>query len=197
MSIDNTLTRSEAPGADQPDGAPRGRTKNGRGLFRALWRWHFYGSFLVIPILLVLATSGLIYLFRFQIDPLFAGAMRNDLSSGASYLSLADQQAAVISGNEGAIIMSVTEPRELGDNTRFVIATADEAAKGLAPWEMATQDVYVNPATGELAGTVDPNKTVSGYALRLHSELMVGPKAERIIELGACWAVVMALTGYY
>src|SRR3954471_20558930 len=40
------------------------------GWFRAFWRWHFYASFLVIPFLLMLAVTGLIYLLRFQIEPL-------------------------------------------------------------------------------------------------------------------------------
>lgn len=42
----------------------------GSGWFRAFWRWHFYASFLVVPVLLVLASTGLVYLFRFQIEPL-------------------------------------------------------------------------------------------------------------------------------
>ena len=28
------------------------------GLFGAFWRWHFYASVLVIPILFILATTG-------------------------------------------------------------------------------------------------------------------------------------------
>ena len=33
-------------------------------------------------------------------------------------------------------------------------------------------------------------------AMRLHGELMAGPWGDHVIELGACWAIVMALTGY-
>lgn len=38
---------------------------------------------------------------------------------------------------------------------------------------------------------------MSGVAVRLHGELMAGTKGDYLIELGACWAIVMALTGYY
>ena len=53
------------PSPSRPAGARRGT-----GLFRAFWRWHFYASALVIPVLLMLAVTGLIYLFRWQIDPI-------------------------------------------------------------------------------------------------------------------------------
>ena len=37
--------------------------------YAAFWRWHFYASFVVVPVLAVLAVTGLIYLFRFQLEP--------------------------------------------------------------------------------------------------------------------------------
>ena len=38
---------------------------------------------------------------------------------------------------------------------------------------------------------------MSGIAVLLHGELMSGRVGDLVIELGACWAIVMALTGYY
>ena len=32
--------------------------------YRAIWRWHFYAGLLVAPIVLVLAITGSIYLFK-------------------------------------------------------------------------------------------------------------------------------------
>ena len=51
--------------------APAGSTgpRRGTGPFRTFRRWHFFAPALVIPILLTLAITGLIYLFRWQIDP--------------------------------------------------------------------------------------------------------------------------------
>jgi uncharacterized iron-regulated membrane protein len=59
------------------------------------------------------------------------------------------------------------------------------------------RDVYVNPYGAEVLGSLTPDDTLSGVAVRLHGELMAGPKGDYLIELGACWAIVMALTGYY
>src|SRR6187397_2071163 len=36
--------------------------------YRAVWRWHFYAGLFCIPFVLILATSGSIYLFNPQIE---------------------------------------------------------------------------------------------------------------------------------
>lgn len=36
--------------------------------FAAFWRWHFYGSLIVIPVLFVLAVTGMTYMFRAEVD---------------------------------------------------------------------------------------------------------------------------------
>ena len=36
--------------------------------YRAVWRWHFYAGLLCIPFVIVLSISGLIYLFKPQIE---------------------------------------------------------------------------------------------------------------------------------
>ena len=48
-----------------------------------------------------------------------------------------------------------------------------------------------------MLGALDPDRTLSGIAVLLHGELMAGRVGDLVIELGACWAIVMALTGYY
>ncbi len=57
-----TLGAAAPPTSDPP--APASRP-----WFAAVWRWHFFASLLVIPVLAVLAVTGLIYLLRFQLEP--------------------------------------------------------------------------------------------------------------------------------
>ncbi|HRD62610.1 MAG TPA: PepSY domain-containing protein, partial [Nocardioides sp.] len=157
----------------------------GSGWFRAVWRWHFFASFLVVPVLLLLATTGLIYLFRFQLEPLLHPALyRVDTSASGG---IAQPYLSQLSAVEQAYPGSLAEPREVGDPTIVSITTADGAGR----------DVFVDPYRIEVLGSVDPDRTLSGYAIRLHGELMAGRWGDHVIELGACWAVVMALTGYY
>ena len=40
----------------------------GTALYRTIWRWHFYAGLFVIPLILILATTGAIYLFKPQVE---------------------------------------------------------------------------------------------------------------------------------
>jgi uncharacterized iron-regulated membrane protein len=157
-------------------------------LFRAFWRWHFYAAFLVVPILLLLATTGLIYLFRFQLEPLLhADLMKVQVPTDQVAQPYAGQLKAVETAYPDATVVSMTEPKEPGRSTVFSATMPDGSPR----------DVYVNPYGAKVLGSLNPDHTLSGVAVRLHGELMAGKKGDYLIELGACWAIVMALTGYY
>jgi uncharacterized iron-regulated membrane protein len=153
-----------------------------------VWRWHFFASFLVIPVLLVLASTGLIYLFRFQLEPmLHPSLMKVEQQAHTIAQPYSTQLALVEEAYPGSTAISMTEPRNDTSPTVVSIQTAEGEAR----------DVYVNPFEPRVLGSLDPDRTLSGYAIRLHGELMAGRWGDHLIELGACWAVVMALTGYY
>jgi uncharacterized iron-regulated membrane protein len=173
--------------AREPGRRDRG-ARSGSGWFRAVWRWHFFASFLVVPVLLLLAVTGLIYLFRFQLEPLMhSDLMKVDQPPTTIAQPYVSQLAAVDHAYPGSTAVSLTEPRNDHSPTIVSIQTAAGEAR----------DVYVNPYVPEVLGSLDPDRTLSGYAIRLHGELMAGPWGDHVIELGACWAVVMAVTGYY
>jgi hypothetical protein len=62
-----TIDDAEAARGDELRAQPKPR------LFRAVWRWHFYAGLLVIPILAMLSLTGIVYLFKPQIDSVFYG----------------------------------------------------------------------------------------------------------------------------
>ena len=165
------------------------RARPRSGLFRAFWRWHFYASFLVIPVLLVLSVTGLIYLFRFQVEPLLhADVMKVSQPAGTDVPQpYAGQLAAVEKAHPEATVVSMAEPRSEGRSTVFSITEPHGAAR----------EVYVDPWTSKVLGDLDPDATLSGTAIRIHANLMSGVVGDRVLELGTCWALVMALTGYY
>jgi uncharacterized iron-regulated membrane protein len=165
----------------------RGKRGRGTGLFRAFWRWHFYASFLVIPILLILASTGLIYLFRFQLEPvLHADLMKVQQPPGLVAQPYESQLDEVRAAFPGATVVSMTEPSKPNRSTVFSVDTAG-----------GSRDVYVDPYEGKVLGSLNPDRTLSGAAILLHGELMAGRWGDYVIEIGACWALVMALTGYY
>jgi uncharacterized iron-regulated membrane protein len=177
-------TSSAPPARAEPDpSVPRSG-----GLFRSFWRWHFYASAVVIPVLLMLSVTGLIYLFRFQLEPLMHGdLMRVSAPPGRSVQPYEAQRLAVAKARPDDTIVSMTEPAARDHSTRFTVETADGQ----------TRDVFVDPYRADVLGALDPDSTLSGAAILLHGELMAGNVGDAVIELGACWAIVMAITGYY
>lgn len=183
---DDTAPEAATPPTRSPR-APRGRPTPS-GLFRAFWRWHFYASFVVVPIFAVLAVTGLVYLLRFQVEPLLhPDLMRAEAPAGQQlpYL-LSDQLDLVEQAYPDAEVSLVREGRNPDDTTAFAVTEGD-----------TTLDVFVDPWRGEVLGSLDPDTTLSGYAIRLHADLMTGLFGDRLIEVAVCWAIVMSLTGYY
>lgn len=181
----DVVARTRAP---EPTARPTRPPRTGGGLFRAVWRWHFFASFLVVPVLLVLATTGLIYLFRFQLEPLLhPHLMQVEQRPGTVAQPYSAQLAAVEDAYPDAEVVSMAEPRADDRPTVFSVVGPDGTGR----------DVYVDPYTPEVLGSMDPDTTLSGTAVRLHGELMAGEYGDLLIELAACWALVMAVTGYY
>ena len=179
-------TPAQRPPTDLTATPAAGRER--RSLFRAFWRWHFYATVLVVPVLLVLAVTGGIYLLRFQVEPaLHADVMRAQSGGQAFQQPYEAQRRAVADAYPEHVLLSMSEPRDDGRSTVF----STEAPDG------APLDVFVDPWTAQVLGALDPDTTLSGTAVRLHAELMAGRTGDVVIELAVCWSIVMALTGYY
>lgn len=183
------MTDVLTPDPTAPPHPSRPRRTTSGGWFRAVWRWHFFASFLVVPVLLLLATTGLIYLFRFQIEPLMhPDLMKVDPPAGAVAQPYLQQLAVVEKAYPGSTAVSLTEPKNAESPTVVSITTAGGQGR----------DVYVSPYGPEVLGSLNPDTTLSGTAIRLHADLMTGSRwGGYVLELGACWALVMAVTGYY
>ena len=37
-------------------------------VYRAFWRWHFYAGLLILPMLMLMALTGALYLFKGEIE---------------------------------------------------------------------------------------------------------------------------------
>ncbi|MBL8931585.1 MAG: PepSY domain-containing protein [Kineosporiaceae bacterium] len=227
MTTTSATPPPEAPSAaaDEPsvlEGSPDTRvgtsSSGSTGWFRALWRWHFYASFLVIPVMFLLSVTGLTILYKWQLDPLFhPGVLTVDVPSQGAARPLSDQEAAVRAAHPNATITAVQQG---ADNraTFFTVSLGEQAGE---------RNVYVDQYTGAITGEVDPADLPSNLATEIHGqivfgdlssaslgtdplvasgltrtpwsqdELTLGKLGDGIIELGACWAIIMAITGYY
>lgn len=176
------------PPAQPAPARPEARTRSG-GWFRAVWRWHFFASIVVVPVLLVLAATGLIYLFRFQLEPLLhPDLFQADRPAGMDFQQpYSAQLDAAERAYPDATLLAVAEPRSAERSTVITAKMPDGSPR----------EIFVNPWGAEVLGSLNPDTTVSGYAVRLHADLMSGVWGDRLMELGACWALVTALLGYY
>lgn len=154
-------------------------------IYRTIWRWHFYASLFVMPLVLVLATTGAIYLFKPQLDRWEESGFSN-LPTNRS-VSPNAQLAAVMAANPGAQFQSYRLPEREGDAAMIHIGLADGRSM---------RDVYVSPQ-GKVLASIDPDSRISATVSRIHGSLLIGKIGDWIVELAACWAIVMIVTGLY
>ncbi len=154
------------------------------GLYRTIWRWHFYAGLFVVPFILILAITGTIYLFKPDLDRWEERGFR---SLGATGSVSADAQlAAVLAAHPSARWQSYRLPERVGDAAVIRVATASGQ----------TRDVYVSPQ-GRVLATVDPARRISAWIGNLHGSLLAGAAGRLLVELAASWAIVLLLTGLF
>jgi uncharacterized iron-regulated membrane protein len=153
---------------------------------RAVWRWHFYAGLFVAPVLLILAATGAIYLFEREID----GAVHRDalqVAPRGGAADLATQEAAVIAAHPDATLLSMTPPRSPASASRWTLRLVDGAKR----------ELFVDPYLARVQGEIDPDRSLTAVARRVHGTLLSGDAGSYLVELTACWTLVMLLTGVY
>jgi uncharacterized iron-regulated membrane protein len=154
-------------------------------LYRTLWRWHFYAGLFVIPFVIVLALSGSVFLFKPQIDRWEERAFL--AMPVAQTASPRGQVEAALDAFPGAGFHSYRLPEASGDAALVHLSLPDTGAM---------KDVFVSPH-GEVVGSLDAGTRIVEVARRIHSQLLLGQRGGWLVELAACWAIVMVITGLY
>lgn len=176
--MSDTTSISAQRVAQAPHGAQPG--------YRTLWRWHFYAGIFVMPFLLVLAITGTIYCFQPQIEPLLYPHRLVVAPQAAPRLPtnalLARAQAALPAGARPLRAHIEASPAR---SAEFVFALPGGAK----------ESVYVNPYDGAVLGTLDVDRRFMQVDRMLHRKLLLGKPGELLMELAACWTLVMIGTG--
>lgn len=164
-----------------PEVAPRGRP----GLYRVVWRWHFYAGVLVAPVLFVVAVTGAIYVFKDELDRvIYADTMF--VTPQPTSVPLERQVAAAEAAYPGARADTVEVE---ADPTR---ATAVRLRGG----STRPQRVYVNPHSGAVQGAIGDDSFFR-VVLDIHRRLFIGATGRAVVETVTCWTVVLLGTGAY
>jgi uncharacterized iron-regulated membrane protein len=167
------------------DNAASGAASNSNG-YRTLWRWHFYAGLFVMPFLIVLAITGTLYCFQPQIEPLLYPRLLVVEPQAAPRIAedalLARARAAM---PPDAVAVTAAIAHSAASSAQFVFRLADGDK----------QSVYVNPYNGEVLGTLSVDRRFMQVDRMLHRKLLLGKPGELLMELAACWTLVMIGTG--
>ncbi|TDE18895.1 PepSY domain-containing protein, partial [Nonomuraea mesophila] len=176
------------PDASRPAAAPS-PTSSQR--YRVVWRWHFYAGLFVAPVLLVLAVTGSIYLFKEPFEAWRYQDVRALAEPVTTPRPLSEQIAAAQRTLPGTPVMSVIPPTSPDRTTRVILQGSESGpfAEGIS--------VYVDPAAAQVVGQIDDSATFMRVVRTIHGELMSGTVGDRIVEIAACWALILVATGTY
>lgn len=153
--------------------------------YNLAWRWHFYAGLFVAPFMILLALTGIIYLFKPQLDPLMYDHLIN-VQSGHHTLSADEQLTLVQAVYPQAHISQYLPPLNPERSAQFVLHNNGREL-----------NVFINPYSGTVLGQQDAKLNLQAVARALHGELMIGTLGDRLIELAAGWGVVLVVSGMY
>lgn len=157
----------------------------GNSLYRTVWRWHFYAGILFTPFLVILAVTGSVYLFKPQIEQVLYQEYYEINPQGEK--EPASQQIEEVKKLYPDALVTSYRPGETDDRSSEVgIVSHDESLT-----------VFMNPYTGESMGTLKDEDRIMDKIEEIHGELMAGTLGDRIVELAACWAIVLIVTGLF
>lgn len=156
-----------------------------RHWYRTLWRWHFYAGLFCLPFVIILSISGGIYLFKPQLDHWAERDFRN-LSAAGEALPIEEQIGLALAAYPDATLVNMRVTANARDAHRLLIRQGGE-----------TIQLYVDPATGEVLHAGNPNQRLTAWVKNLHGELLIGTAGSIVVELAACWAFVLLMTGLY
>lgn len=160
------------------------RLKRAR-FYRAIWRWHFYAGLFVAPILVTLAVSGGLYLYKNELESLWYGSLVAG-SQGAA-LPLSQQQAAVAAAFPGAELRQVSLPPDEGRASEWKLVTPGGD----------NRTAFVDPATGVVNGSIETSTRLMAVLADIHGGDIIAPVGGYLVELAACWALVLIFSGLY
>lgn len=152
---------------------------------RLIWRWHFYAGLIVAPFLLILSVTGAIYLFNDELNDWLSPELHRVMPVARPLppSQLIRAAVAAVPGTATRIDLPAEPTRSA---TVYVQPDVGEA-----------RQVKVDPGTGRVLGSYVYTRTLVGFADVMHGSLTLGPRGDMVVELAACWALVLLATGVF
>lgn len=153
--------------------------------YNAVWRWHFYAGMFCVPFVLWLAVTGSIYAWRPQIEA-WLDRPYDSLVPTATRATPEAIAAAAVAAAPGSRLHKYELPQSDRAAVRVLVGTG-----------AGDRRVYVDPYRLTVLGIVAEDERPMQIVSHLHGELLAGAWGSYIVEIAACWTLVMILTGLY
>ncbi|WP_134699497.1 PepSY domain-containing protein [Ammoniphilus sp. YIM 78166] len=154
-------------------------------LYQTIWRWHFYAGLIFAPFILILAITGSVYLFKPQIE----NWMYQD------YYRVEEKNQKLLPSEHIHAVMSQYPEAQV---TRYRPGESPiRSAEVKVNLHGESVTIFVNPYTGDIIGELKDKNRLMDRIEEFHGELMLGTVGDRIVELTACWTIILIVTGIY
>jgi uncharacterized iron-regulated membrane protein len=156
-------------------------------LYRVIWRWHFYAGLIMLPVLLAVALTGGLYVFKEELESVIY-----------PYLMFVEPQPQTVSydvqlSNVTAVLPSSATVHGVSisdDPTRATVIKAEIAPESYS-------SVFVNQHSGTVLGQLEYDGSLFGVILNIHRTLLAGTTGRIIVELATSWGIILIVTGLY
>ena len=187
LTDEQAFAQAPAVGEESVLSEPAPVNKPEPRLYRVIWRWHFYAGLIVLPVLLVAALTGGLYVFREELERKFNAPMLL-VEPGPERVSYAAQLASAETAvPAGARLGGMLLHGDPATTTQFAFSTKDGRLL----------NVFVNPHTGAVQGGYYYGDSFFDIVLKLHRQLFAGTIGRVIVELATSWGIILVVTGLY
>ncbi len=153
-------------------------------IYRLVWRWHFYAGLFCLPFVVWLSITGMIYLFKPQLEPLLERRYAHVTTAQPQTASA--QVAAALKSVPGSVLNAYELPVAPDAATRVLIGKGAEIIR-----------VFVDPSSLRVLHVVKDKNRFMRVIFYLHGELLLGTAGSMLVELAASWTILMLLSGLY
>jgi uncharacterized iron-regulated membrane protein len=154
-------------------------------LHRWLWRWHGYAGLFVIPFIFFMALTGLPYVWEHELEDALHPEYRA-LTPQATRVSYGQQLIAARAACPDMALLKVVLDGKPEHATSFMFGDKGDPLS-----------VYVSPYSGQVITQFREWTRLSFAAISLHGLTFIEPYGSWLLELLACWGIILCITGVY
>ncbi len=167
-------------------------------LYAKYWRLHFYAGFILAPLIIWLCVTGILYVVGPQVEAWMYRDYLNVTPQGAE--ASFDAQVAAAQAAYPDMMPTQFHPSEQAGQSSYVVMMSHSEAHSTQMRHSGPTDdveVYINPYTAEVIGSLRVEEKYSRRTMDLHGTLYLGDVGRLLTELGTVWSLVLVLTGLY